>query len=546
LQNLHIQLDKAPDLEAVIKFVREVLNIAFPGHSDISVEDDLYVRGFDSLQTAEAIALLKNGIQAGDPTHNTSFVNIPFIYKHPSISTLASAILAHLDGTSQTNGFKTQQTATKRMEDLVAKYTQDLPVADDLGTAGTLDDLSSLPQHHVILTGATGSLGTQILVALLKDPNVAHVTCLDRSSNARERIAASFKTWKSKPVLDPARVSFYQADYGRPDFGLRADVLKHLKDTVTAVVHNAWKVDFNHSLESFAAVQIKGVRNLIDFCATARARPRLFFVSSVSSVTAKEYWTKHADGRMANGTKTNGSSNGGSTSTVAIPETLPPTMDAARPMGYGQSKLVSEFILSAAVNAPRGIDACVLRVGQIAGPADPENGAIWNAHEWVPAMLKTSKALGKIPGDGVGMVDWVPVDLLAAAITEMVVDSDKNIVGGFQVVHLINPAAKPWDDLLPVVRKRLGGDDKIDVVSMKEWVEELERVGSEEGAKRKMEEMPALKIVEFFRDLIREDDAEGTRVVLGTEEARRVSSVMRGLSELKGDWMQRWMEDWGL
>lgn len=55
-----------------------------------------------------------------------------------------------------------------------------------------------------------------------------------------------------------------------------------------------------------------------------------------------------------------------------------------------------------------GVPTSILRVGQIAGPNT--RMGIWNPQEWLPSLVKTSKAIGKVPLDLGGYhIDWVSV-----------------------------------------------------------------------------------------------------------------------------------------
>lgn len=222
---------------------------------------------------------------------------------------------------------------------------------------------------------------------------MTRISCLARSNNAAERIKTSLATWSTPPHIDSSRVSSHQADYKSADFGLPPAVLSDLRETVDIITHNAWKVDFNHSLETFEETHIRGVCNLIDFSASSPRHPRLVLVSSISSVGD---WCAIDPA--------------GSTT----PEMLPPTLAAAQATGYSESKSVAEHILAAEKSV---IDATILRVGQIAGPVLPGNGAKWNETEWFPIMLKTAKTIKKIPdAHALGDIDWIPVDLLSSVI----------------------------------------------------------------------------------------------------------------------------------
>lgn len=85
--------------------------------------------------------------------------------------------------------------------------------------------------------------------------------------------------------MDPtSKVSFLAVDFSSPDFGLPSQYFSDLRDDVDAIIHNAWKVDFNHALQSFEETHIKGVRNFIDRSIAFPKHPGIFFVSFISSV----------------------------------------------------------------------------------------------------------------------------------------------------------------------------------------------------------------------------------------------------------------------
>lgn len=57
---------------------------------------------------------------------------------------------------------------------------------------------------------------------------------------------------------------------------------------------------------------------------------------------------------------------------------------AAASMGYGQSKLVAECLLSKAAEIS-GLRCAVCRVGIVAGPVERRLG-LWNPHEYIPSV----------------------------------------------------------------------------------------------------------------------------------------------------------------
>lgn len=504
-------------------FVTDVVASVFPGH-EIQSNEDLFGHGFDSLQTMELVKLLRAGIQSGHKDTDVSWINMRLIYEHSSIAELARNInLAHVEGPasiSRTTGFQTQH-RTQKMGALVKKYSAGLPLP--LGGKAALRSSSG---NHVVLTGSTGSLGTQLLLKLVSDPTVVQITCLDRSDNAKDRISSALSSWPHPPSIDSTRVSFYHADYSQQDFGLHPAVLSELRQTANLIIHNAWKVDFNHSLETVEAVHIRGVRNLIDFSAASRLRPRIVFISSISSVG--NWRTEDPE-------------------ITRIPESLPPTLAVSQPMGYAESKAVAEHVLDAGAHSS-GIDVCILRVGQISGPVGPENGATWNETEWFPLLLKTAKTTGMIPdGQALGSVDWVPIDVLASAVWDLATTTRADPGNGFassEVFHLVNPTPRPWDELLPAVHAGLRLDSALQEVSMKEWVAELEKTALSD--KDAVASKPAVKILEFFREVGERQGVTGEKgVVFSTEEAVKSSETLQGLGSVQEEWVTKWMKDLG-
>ncbi|KAF2176481.1 acetyl-CoA synthetase-like protein [Zopfia rhizophila CBS 207.26] len=532
---LHINLKSWPDLTETTQFVKEVIASVFPNHS-VAEGDDLFVLGLDSLRTTEVVSLLKAGIKFGSKDKDVSWMSVKFVYENPSITTLAHSILSHAypplyafapGGYTTQNrigkmesriekSVDTTQNRIGKMESMIEKYTRDLPQPQKR-------ESSQQAGLHVLLTGSTGSLGTQLLVNLLSDPTVIRIHCLDRSATAQERITYALSTWSPPPTVDFSRVSFHQADYGKFDFGLPSSIFSELHCAVKVIIHSAWKVDFNHSLDSFEAVHIRGVRNLIDFSATSKVHPRIIFISSISSV---------GNWRAAV------SKEGSSTPTI-IPETLPPTLAVAQPLGYAESKAVAEQILASATEKSR-ISALIIRVGQIAGPVSDMNGARWNEHEWLHLLLKTSKALGKIPnGEALENIDWIPVDVLASVIYDLLKNTDAT-TSVFRVFHLVNPVVKLWVELLPVIQARFGS---LEAVSMHEWVGELEKVNLEDRDAVALK--PAVKILDFFREIRETRYIGAKKIIFSTEEAQRSSQTLRGLGPVSEDWMEKWLSDWG-
>ena len=364
---------------------------------------------------------------------------------------------------------------------------------------------------NVILTGSTGSLGTAILSALLASPTVSTIYCLNRSADAKQRHLRDFAQRGLSPSL--SRVLFLTAEFGAASFGLPSGDYAALQRNVDVIIHSAWKVDFNHSLESYEDVHIRGVRNFIDLCVTGARRPQFTFVSSVSSVG--NWAAVRPD-------------------VASVPERPfeEGEMGVAQKIGYGESKHVAEEVISRACGES-GIRANVLRVGQIAGPVG-EQGGKWNETEWMPAMIKTSKALGCVP-ERIMAVDWIPVDTLADIILEICHDKHE----GLGVFNLVNPNVVDWSSLVPAVT---GFYPEVNPVSMSEWVDKLAETDDENPDE--VAAKPALKILDWFAE--QGAALEGTKSAFryDTAHGQQVSKTMKNLPAVGQEWMKRWLQQW--
>lgn len=502
----------APDeTKSIREFVRSCINLSF---STFSLEDhnndddDLFVLGLDSLKTVEITAMLNAGLKASD----TSWLSSQTLYANPTVQKLTKKIhdQLHPREESSSEEYNREKNRTTEMASLVNKYTQDLPrILQQIEKPRGTTNLT------VVLTGSTGSLGSHLLRAILEDSNIVKVYCLNRSADAQSRHKEWFASIDLEDEYDLKRqkAEFIKVDFSRRDFGLSATKLDKLTSTTDILIHNAWKVDFNHSLESFERVHIQGVRHLIDWSIGSSRHPHIIFVSSLSSV--------------GNWSAVHGNSE-------PVPEILIENLDVAQVMGYGESKSVAERILNIA-NKTSGVPVSVLRVGQIAGPLMVKG--VWNEDEWLPALIKTSKSLGYLP-DYVPDIDWIPVDNLAATILEILHFAARTEKSW--VYNIVNPRLTPWGFLLDTVRLRLGPHVK--VVSLREWVHKLEEL--DRTNTRALSAWPAIKILDFYRTL---EQVRSSEVGLAYTTAHGVeaSKTLAKLEPVNKEWMTIWLDQWG-
>ena len=161
-----------------------------------------------------------------------------FIYEHSTIAKLAiyvsNSAVGKLD--EYTRGAEERRS---ELLDMVDRYSRDLPVID--GTIGRKHSAyeDGHGQKAVLLTGSTGSLGSNILMRLLQDRAIGKVYALSRSaldgSSAKGRHVRAFER-ETFPldVLDDTKVQFFDGDLAQTDFGLPSQLFDEVNFLVVA------------------------------------------------------------------------------------------------------------------------------------------------------------------------------------------------------------------------------------------------------------------------------------------------------------------------
>ncbi|KAI9685329.1 MAG: putative NRPS-like protein biosynthetic cluster [Bogoriella megaspora] len=418
----------------------------------------------------------------------------------------------------------------REMESLYQKYSADAfkrlyrisETLHRLSLSRTAAEHERLPKEGtVLLTGSTGSLGTYLLDVLIHNKDVKKIYCLNRSSDAAVRHRDNALKLDMK-VAEPSSVIFLQGDLQNERFGLPRATYSELVNSVTSVIHNAWTVDFNLPLQAFEQ-HLQGVNELILFYARSSHCCNLYFLSTVS---------------VAMGVDTQAVS-------TTVSEDVIDNWNKAEPIGYAQSKLVAERLLDRFANALNA-DFTICRVGQIAGPVKYTKGK-WAPKEWLPSLIRSSDFLSFVP-ESLGpldQIDWIPVDMLAEAIVEMLLSSSKHGRAPPQdgehtpgqhasVHHAVNPQTINWASLLPTVQMHIYGN--VRPVPLDAWVDCLANSSSADPKAN-----PASKLTEFFQSLTRQDRKA---VVFDTKKAQLASPTLANSGSVTPAWMDLWMTQW--
>lgn len=214
----------------------------------------------------------------------------------------------------------------------------------------------------VVLTGATGFLGSSIAQRLVDDARVREVHCIAVRGGQAGRV----------PVRSDKIVG-YDGDLESPLLGLSDADFENLSGRADVIIHNGAQVSF---LKTYQSLRQSNVSSTIELCRMALVRSTpLHFVSTggVALVPA-------ASSRCGN---------------TALPQTLMEQSagdrlpDPESQSGYQDSKWVAERTLEEVSNRS-GLPVMIHRPASIVGAGAPKL-------DLMAAILRSSRALGKVP-----------------------------------------------------------------------------------------------------------------------------------------------------
>jgi thioester reductase-like protein len=265
----------------------------------------------------------------------------------------------------------------------------------------------------VLLTGATGFLGTFLLRELL-DRTDLRVHCLVRGASPTERLWSSLHRYGlSEEGLD--RVVAVPGDLDQPALGLSSEMFQRLAKEVDVVLHNGARVHHFEPYRRLRPSHTQATTEILRLATTHHLKPVHYVSTCDTAVDGTP--SVRSEGRRA------------------APESLTPN-------GYVAAKWVAEGLVLAA--GERGVPVAVHRPSRIVGDtrsgATGPNDAFWT-------LVRAMVVLGASPSE-LGHVDLVPVDWVAATIVEL-------LTGGHTgTYHLTSPHPTAVADVLARLRDR--------------------------------------------------------------------------------------------
>lgn len=406
-------------------------------------------------------------------------------------------------------------------ERLVATYTAGWATSA-LDTAAKQGmPLNTVKGAVVVVTGATGSLGSHLVQALAERADVASVVCINRRSSVpadrRQAQALSSRGIQLSPDAH-AKLRVYEADTSKPQLGLPAQAYAWLVLRGTHIIHNAWPMSGTRPLRAFES-QLQAMRNLLDLARDMALR----------TTGASEGSTEPNKTRITFQFVSSIGVVGYSPESWVLEEPVP--MHAVMPGGYTEGKWVCERMLAETLHRhPHLFQATVTRPGQSAGST---RSGVWNPVEHFAFLVKSAQALRAWPAFQ-GVLQWMPVDMCAGVMVDLLkIDQDEQAL--YPVYHVDNPVGQPWEDMSRVLAAALDIPPG-NVIPFEDWIRRVRRSPLSET------ENPAARVVDFLEGHFERMSCGG--IILDTQKAKEHSQTMAAQGPVSAEVARSFVAAW--
>lgn len=414
-------------------------------------------------------------------------------------------IIATMAGPDRGNERSPDSSCDERLA-VVEQYVERMATSFPKPASNTLSTSQAfhVPQTCVLVTGASGSLGSHLAASLALDDSVKSVVCLNRvhkgDANQRQQESLASKGI-SLPSYALDKTYALEADMSKPRLGLQEHQYTRLVTSCTHIVHNAWHMSGKADIKKFEP-QFDIMSNLTRLASDIASfrgptfRPSFLFVSSIAVTGYYPFWK---------GTRN-------------VPEERM-SIESVLPNGYGDAKYACELMLERTLHQhpDRFRTACV-RLGQVAGSA---KSGYWNPMEHVPMLFKSCRSVNALPRLE-GRLSWTPVEDVAGSIADLLFAEQPH-----PIYHIENPVGQPWQPMLTVLAKALS-IPAANVIPFADWIERVRQCPAAAPHGN-----PAKVLIDFIEQDFERMSCGG--LVLDTRLAREHSSTLRAVGPVSDE-----------
>ncbi|HEY2494516.1 MAG TPA: amino acid adenylation domain-containing protein [Paenibacillus sp.] len=385
----------------------------------ISIHDDFFEIGGHSLKILEILVVLK-------PKFPSLKINDFFAF--PTIAQLAERVL-ELKSTAVVNNSIVDHAMIQDLEEFPRSFG-----------LNSLNETHEYTYNNILLTGATGYLGSHLLHELLYTSD-AVIYCLVRPSGLEDsykRLINTMGSYFGSSIADKmdGRIVAVQGDLEKEHLGINDTVMAILHNKIDSIIHCAAEVKHFGEPEYFARVNVESTNRLLDI-ARRKSHIRFHFVSTLGipeDLALSDQWQTFMDHDAYD-------------YTVSIDNV------------YTNSKLEAEKLVVRTCQE-EGVAVTVYRVGNLschsrtgAFQSNIDSNAFYR-------MLKGMLLLKRAPQVS-WQVDITPIDYAGQAITALMHNDDT--VG--KMFHICNPVQIPYEEMVGFFHK-YGYD-----ITLMDWME---------------------------------------------------------------------------
>ena len=414
LQQLYVA-PRSPLEKQLAEIWTEVL-----GLEKIGIHDNFFEIGGHSLLLTQLLIKVRNALEVE--------LLLKDLFNAPTIANLAE----NIKETVEVNGKNERQEEEKIGIDLHSEVILD----SDIVPVNSYQNITTKP-NSILLTGATGFLGTFLLHELLQQTS-ADIYCLIRAENdtlAQERIENKLKSYLLWDNSIRKRIIPVVGDLAQPLLGLSIDRFKAIAKSVDVIYHNGAWVNFTYPYSQLKATNVLGTHEILRLAVQSKIKP-VHFISTKNVARA-------ADRQLE-----------------IVREDTPIDRCEQIENGYAQSKWVAEKIVSIARD--RGIPVSIYRPGRISGHSQT---GVCNPDDHTFRMIRGCIQFGSVPQNN-SPINLTPVDYAVGAIVHL--SSQPESLG--KTFHVFNPQTTPWNE---VVNSIISFGYPLKQIDYQQWREQL-------------------------------------------------------------------------
>jgi len=253
--------------------------------------------------------------------------------------------------------------------------------------ARTKEDFELNSEEFILVTGATGFLGVQLVRELLERKPNATLALLIRNGTGQ---SAQQRADSFIPLVERSRVQVFAGDVSQPNCGLDPAAYRRLSTETTRVIHSAATVRFDHSLDEARRINVAGTRHILDFAGGARALRSFAYVGTAYVAGERSGLVREDE--------------------LAVGQSYRNT--------YEQTKAEAEALVQSRLGSLPGV---VLRPSIIVGDSRTGVTSSFKMMYW-PLKIYARHLWRTVPGYPDAVLDIVPVDFVAGSVAQLLFD----------------------------------------------------------------------------------------------------------------------------